>query len=112
MIARVSAEQYKTFQSSRTESNDELYTLVSAYKKSFDQVEQALHDYLMEGSKYMGSPVQYVNYMISTMIESVMRLLYRFVFKDSTPFHEAIEIKFRDKTIEVAGKMYDNFLPL
>lgn len=31
MIARVSAEQYKTFQSSRTESNDELYTLVSAY---------------------------------------------------------------------------------
>ena len=35
MIARVSAEQYKTFQSSRTESNDELYTLVSAYKKSF-----------------------------------------------------------------------------
>lgn len=75
-------------------------------------MEQTLHDYLTEGSKYTGSPVQYIDYIIETMIESVVKLIYHPFLRNDLSSRDAMEIKFKDKAVEVSGQMYDNFRPL
>lgn len=56
--------------------------------------------------------MHYVNYMIYTMIESVVRLIYRPILKSDVSFHDTVKIKFKDKAVEVSGQVYDNFRPL
>ena len=46
------------------------------------------------------------------MTESVVKLLYRFILRDSYEPGGTVDIKFRDKAVEVSGQMYDNFRPL